>query len=405
MPCPSVIPLCRSAVSPSVGAGWGYVKPLLPVLCLVALLLAGAASPCAAQDSRDDPVARVFVALLESREPATRLEACFLVAGLPERPEVVRVLRRRLTDAAPLERVVTLYALAAMTRSAGDCDAFLDAFPTEPQLFFDLLDTEWNLVATFNMGLADFLLLLACEARTRQKALPHLGRLLVNMPAGVEGRGELLLDPLVRGYLAGKAERLKLDGSLWRKSAAPDFSRQDVVTEKILSLACSDAPEAGITAALLVHRMYLSRELIQATDHVRQALPEYSLWREYFQVFYMDTADVNMLLAFDPGRFVALLRLERSLYRPPLRGIADAVWRIIQSDAAMREQKEQGWSGVERYRTLDAAERARLAAFLEAVVRLGGEYLEVCEQARFLRYVQENRAGAGAGDAAGTAGR
>lgn len=378
---------------------------LTGILWLVVLLLAGATSPAEAQGSRDAPVARVFVALLESREPATRLEACFLAAGLPERPEVVRVLRRRLAEAQPLERVVTLYALAAMTRSAGDCDAFLDAFPTEPQLFFDLLDTEWNLVATFNMGLADFLLLLACEPRTRQKALPHLGRLLVNMPAGVEGRGELLLDPLVRGYLAGKEECLKLDASLWRKSAAPDFSRQDVVTEKILSLARSDAPEAGISVALLAHRMYLSRELIQATDHVRQALPEYSLWREYFQVFYMDAADVNMLLAFDPGRFVDLLRLERSLYRPPLRGLADAVWRIIQSDAVMREQKEQGWSGVERYRPLDAAERARLVAFLEAVVRLGGEYLEVCEQARFLRYVQENRAGAGAGDAAGAAGR
>lgn len=374
------------------------------ILCLVVLLLAGAASPAEAQDSREDSVARVFVALLESREPATRLEACFLAAGLPERPEIVRVLRRRLTDAQPLERVVTLYALAAMTRSAGDCDAFLDAFPTEPQLFFDLLDTEWNLVATFNTGLADFLLLLACEPRTRQKALPHLGRLLVNMPAGVEGRGELLLDPLVRGYLAGKEDHLKLDGSLWRKAAAPDFSRQDVVTEKILSLARSDVPEVGVTAVLLAHRMFLSRELIQATDTVRQALPEHSLWREFFQIFYMDAEDVDTLLAFDPGRFVALLRLERSLYRPPLRGVVDAVWRILQSDAAMREQKEQGWSGSERHRILDAAERARLAAFLEAVLRDGGEYLEVCEQARFLRYVQENRAGAGDGDAAGAAG-
>lgn len=383
----------------------GRAVSLLGILWLVALLLSGAASPAEAQDSRDASVVRIFVELLESREPATRLEACFLAAGLPERPEVVRVLRRRLVDAPPLERVVTLYALAAMTRSAGDCDAFLDAFPTEPQLFFDLLDAEWNLVATFNTGLADFLLLLAYDPRTRQKALPHLGRLLVNMPAGVEGRGELLLDPLVSGYLAGEGERLKLDGSLWSKAAAPELWRQGVVTEKILSLARSDAPEAGITAALLAHRMFLSQELIQATDHVRQALPESSLWREYFQIFYMDAADVDMLLAFDPEKFVALLRLERSLYCPPLRGIADAVWRILQSDAAMREQKEQGWSGSERDRTLDAAERARLAAFLEAVVRLGGEYLEVCEQARFLRYVQENRAGAGAGDAAVAAGR
>lgn len=378
---------------------------LLPVLCLVALLLAGAASPSAAQDSRDDPVARVFVELLESREPATRLEACFLAAGLPERPEVVRVLRRRLTDATPLERVVTLYALAAMTRSAGDCDAFLDAFPTEPQLFFDLLDTEWNLVATFNTGLADFLLLLACEPRTRQKALPHLGRLLVNMPPGAEGVGEFLLDPLVSGYLAGEEERPKLDASLWSRAAAPDFSRLGVVTEKILTLARSDAPEAGISAALLAHRMYLSKELIQATDTVRQALPESSLWREYFQVFYMDAEDVDMLLAFDPEKFVALLRLERSLYRPPLRGIADVVWRIIRTDAEMRERKKLGWSGVGQYRTLEAAERARLAAFLEAVVRIGGDCLEVCEQGRFLRYIQENRAGAGDGDAAGAAGR
>ena len=215
---------------------------------------------------------------------------------------------------------------------------------------------------SLNTGLADFLLVLACEPRTRQKALPHLGRLLVNMPAGVEGRGELLLDPLVRGYLAGKEDHLKLDGSLWRKAAAPDFSRQDVVTEKIFSLARSDVPEVGITAVLLAHRMFLSRELIQATDHVRQTLPESSLWREFFQIFYMDAEDVDTLLAFDPGKFVALLRLERSLYRPPLRGVVDAVWRILQSDAAMREQKEQGWSGSERYRTLDAAERARLAA-------------------------------------------
>lgn len=384
----------------------GRAVSLLGILWLVALLLlSGAASPAEAQDSRDESVVRIFVELLESREPATRLEACFLAAGLPERPEVVRVLRRRLAEAQPLERVVTLYALAAMTRSAGDCDAFLDAFPTEPQLFFDLLDAEWNLVATFNTGLADFLLLLAYDPRTRQKALPHLGRLLVNMPAGVEGRGELLLDPLVSGYLAGEGEHLKLDGSLWSKAAAPELWRQGVVTEKILSLARSDAPEAGITAVLLAHRMFLSRELIQATDTVRQALPESSLWREFFQIFYMDAEDVDTLLALDTGKFVALLRLERSLYRPPLRGIADAVWRILQSDAAMREQKEQGWSGSERYRTLDAAERARLAAFLEAVLRSGGEYLEVCEQARFLRYVQENRAGAGAGEAAGTAGR
>lgn len=382
----------------------GRAARLLGILWCV-VLLAGAASLCAAQDSRDDPVARVFVELLESREPATRLEACFLAAGLPERPEVVRVLRRRLTDAAPLERVVTLYALAAMTRSAGDCDAFLDAFPADSQLFFDLLDTEWNLIATFNKGLADFLLLLAYEPRTREKALPHIGRLLVNMPPGVEGRGELLLDPLVSGYLAGKEKHLKLDASLWSKAAAPDFSRLGVVTEKILTLARSNAPEAGITAALLAHRMYLSRELIQATNTVRQALPESSLWREYFQLFYMDADDVDMLLAFDPEKFVALLRLEKSLYRPPLQGIVDAVWRILQSDVEMRERKEKGWSGVERYRALDTAERARLAAFLEAVVRIGGDYLEVCEQARFLRYIQENRADAGAGGTAGAAGR
>ena len=83
------------------------------ILCLVVLLLAGAASPAEAQDSREDSVARVFVALLESREPATRLEACFLAAGLPERPEIVRVLRRRLEETFGPAKVRTVQGMAS----------------------------------------------------------------------------------------------------------------------------------------------------------------------------------------------------------------------------------------------------------------------------------------------------
>ena len=111
---------------------------LLGAVCLAVLLLSGlgAACPARAAQAADTSLAGAFARLLEDPSLSTRLQACFLAAGLPEAPELVDSLRRRSRDATDAtERIAVLYALATTTRDAGDCEAFLAAFPTEPQLF------------------------------------------------------------------------------------------------------------------------------------------------------------------------------------------------------------------------------------------------------------------------------
>ena len=150
------------------------LRALLPFLGLLVCLCSGCSGAWAAQPARPgEPLARAFSELFQDPERNTRLEACFLSVGLPERPEHVRILRHNLANAGPVERIVTLYALAAMTRAPGDVDAFLDALPEQPQLFLDVGSAEWDLALNLGTGMADFLLLLVHEPRTRDRALPH----------------------------------------------------------------------------------------------------------------------------------------------------------------------------------------------------------------------------------------
>ncbi len=115
------------------------LRALLPFLGLLVCLCSGCSGAWAAQPARPgEPLARAFSELFQDADRITRLEACFLSVGLPERPEHVRILRQNLSTDDPLERIVTLYALAAMTRAPEDVDAFLAAFPVDPGLFLTL---------------------------------------------------------------------------------------------------------------------------------------------------------------------------------------------------------------------------------------------------------------------------
>jgi hypothetical protein len=367
-------------------------KALLAVF-LAAVLLWGCQpppSPRNISETSAEPVTRVFMDLFEDANRSTRLDAYFLSVGLPEQPELARILRRRLDGAAPLERVVALYALAAMTRAPQDVDAFLDNFPAEPQLFFDLTQAEWELSGTFNAGMADFLLLLAYEPRTRDKALAHLARIAWNMPGALESMNVYWNAPLVYPYLDSHGDEAKLDDALWDAQADSVDGRTSNCAEKIATLIQNDDSATKTTALLMTNRMWLTEELVELRRNA-QKTPADSL---YGSIPDFDPESFGTLHASDPERIADLLHAEKALYRPPLKGIVGDLWYELTFDDAVRAKlRADGETGRWARSRFDGTKRARLLTTLRAVWRYGQDCLEACDVARLMPYVQEDRAG------------
>ena len=182
---------------------------LLPVLFLWTLILLSAFSPASSTGNTGEDFIRAFTGMMQSPHRDTRLQAYFRSAGLPEKAEYVRTLRRSLSGADALERLAVLYALAVMTRAPEDVDAFLDAFPTEPWLFHNFFAAEWDLSGTLNQGVANFLLILVYEQRTRDRALSCLARLTyTNVASPSEFLSRYSEDPIVAEYVEEHREIL-----------------------------------------------------------------------------------------------------------------------------------------------------------------------------------------------------
>ena len=123
-----------------------YAKALFTAYLVVLFLGCNSPSPLTQYPAPtpNESLLHTFIELFGDSDLSTRLEAYFLSVGLPDQSELAQILRRRSTEAEPLERIVAVYALAAMTREAGDIGAFLDALPTEPQLFLSLWKRNGN---------------------------------------------------------------------------------------------------------------------------------------------------------------------------------------------------------------------------------------------------------------------
>lgn len=298
------------------------LRVLLPFFGLLACLCSGCSGAWAAQPGRPgEPLARAFSELFQDADRITRLEACFLSVGLPERPEHVRILRHNLANADPVERIVTLYALAAMTRAPEDVDAFLAAFPVDSGLFLTLRDAEWRLSSTLGTGMADFLLLLAHEPRTRDRALPHLARIISNNgPA--ETLGEEARDPLVKPYLDAHGDALVV-----KEGQCGEHVPGKICEAKIKALMGSDDLDSRI-AALLIYRCGSKPEKLR---RLREELQQKNIKPDVGQAILLQRAvDYEGFLESFPtdGASVeAALRTEKRLYRPPFDGIVRAFLR------------------------------------------------------------------------------
>lgn len=293
------------------------LRELLPLLGLLACLCFIGSGAWGAQPARPgEPLARAFSELFQDPERNTRLEACFLSVGLPKRPEYVRILRHNLTNADPVERVVTLYVLAAMTRAPEDVDAFLAALPEEPRLFLDVGSAEWDLSMTLGTGMADFLLFLVHEPRTRDRALPHLARIILN-----NGPAETLdaeaRDPLVKPYLEAHGDSLVL-----KKGGRISYEPGKNCETKIRALTRGDDPDSRI-AALLMYRHGSDPERLRGMeeefrrkniglDAGQAALLKMAVdYEGFLETFPTDRATVENIL-----------RTEKRLYKPPFGGVA-----------------------------------------------------------------------------------
>lgn len=368
-----------------VGAG------LLGGVCLVVLLLSGlrAACPVRAAQTADFSLAGGFSRLLEDPSLSTRLQACFLVAGLPEQPELVDILRRRGRDAEDaLERVVVLYALATMTRDAGDCEAFLAAFPTEPRLFFELMEAEWALArGSFNTGLADFLLLLAYEPATRRKALPHVARIVCNMPGELESMGRYWKDPLVGPYARKHYESLRLDDPGLK---SPRELPEPSTCADTLTALLRHGSEAEKTTAWLMtgSRMGMSDALYKAWKAfgAREEGKE-NIYACFFLVDWPDDEAFVARLVTEPELLQTVLCAEKGLYRPPLQGFLGSFWCALETDMAWQEWRSKGIcrdTGPED----EEKRRARRIAVLRALARVEQDCLEVYDKCQLERYMR-----------------
>jgi hypothetical protein len=302
---------------------------LLFVCCLsfgYSLYICGQSAP-----KSGEPLLRAFVELFEDADQSTRLEAYFLSAGLPVLPELEQILRRRLDSADRVERIIASYALAAMTRDREDVDVFLDAFPEETQLFIDITDAEWELSGTFNAGMADFLLLLAYEPRTREKALPHLVRTIRNLPKELESLNRHFKDPLVIAYIDRHWDDAKLDYTGFKRAEVRHFSQTGRCGEKLVSLLQHGDTASKITARMMTRRMWIPDDLMEASRNFQ--FPPDSLYR-YLE---MDVDDEDLvffsnLLLTEKDRLACLLDAEKKLYRPPLEGIVGRLYGQLYKD-------------------------------------------------------------------------
>ena len=379
---------------------------LLGAVCLAVLLLSGlgAACPARAAQAADTSLAGAFARLLEDPSLSTRLQACFLAAGLPEAPELVDSLRRRSRDATDaMERIAVLYALATTTRDAGDCEAFLAAFPTEPQLFFDLMEAEWALArGTFNTGFADFLLLLAYEPATRQKALPHVARIACNMPGELESMGRYWKDPLVGPYARKHYKSLRLDDSGLK--SLRDLPEPSTCADTLTAFL-RHGSEAEKTAAWLMtgSRMGMSDP---ALHKAWKAFGEREEGKQDIHAGFLlsdwpdDEAFVARLAA-EPELLQTILRAEKGLYHPPLQGFLESLWDALEVDEAWRSE------GIYRDKEGpedEAKRRARRIAVLKALARVEQDCLEVYDGCQLERYMRQFGIAEDAGRGEGKAG-
>lgn len=381
---------------------------LLEAVCLAILLLSGlgAACPARAAQAADTSLAGAFSRLIEDTSLATRIQACFLVAGLPEAPELVDSLRRRSRDATDeMERIAVLYALATTTRDAGDCEAFLAAFPTEPQLFFDLMEAEWALArGTFNTGFADFLLLLAYEPATRQKALPHVARIACNMPGELESMGRYWQDPLVGPYARKHYESLRLDDSGLK--SLRDLPEPSTCADTLTAFLRHGSEAEKTTAWLMTgSRMGMPDALHKAW----KAFGEREEAKENIHACFLlrdwpDDEAFIARLAAEPELLQTILRAEKGLYHPPLQGFLESFWDALEIDEDWRKWRSEGV-----YRDKEGPEdeerrRARRIAVLKALARVGQDCLEVYDRCQLERYMRQFGIAEDAGRGEGKAG-
>lgn len=314
-------------------------------------------------------VSRVFSELFEDADQETRMEAYFLSVGLPDMPELERILRQQRENGSdPLERIVVSYALAAMTRNQQDIDVFLDDFPNEPQLFVDLMKAEWAVSGTFNTGMADFLLLLAYEPQTREKALPHLARIARNMPGELESMGRYFEDPLARPYIDDHLDDAALDLTLYNADNGHNFVRKGRCGEKIGYLIQNGDPASKTTALLMMRRMWIPENLIEIRRKFYELLHELPTDPAYRYLLRFDS-DVAFFSNFSAKDIVCLLQAEKKLYCPPLRGIVGELWGSLPSD----DKKS-----------------ARILKILGEIRKYGKDLLEICEVNR-LSQLQSRR--------------
>jgi len=342
---------------------------------------------------------RAFSELFQHPQLGTRLEAYFLSVGLPERKEHTKILRERLIEADPLERIVILYALAAMTRNPQDIDAFLNAFPHEPQLFFDLMEGEYLLSGTFNTGIADFLLLLAYEPRTREKALPLLARFVCNTPGGLGTETKYYEDPLSGAYLAEHCREMVLDYALWDPHAHSfEGWNEQICAKTIAFLMQHGDPISKVTAYLMASRMRMPDDVMKIRRHLREfpgdlGLPEDSVHR-YLLLSLHDDSDRRLfsdLLSSSPELIARILHAEKALYRPPLTGIINSLHFQFQLDTNVRRLLGvPGAEGQWAHGEFDEKNRARLLVILDTVLQYGNDWLDPRDRERLMPYMEEN---------------
>jgi hypothetical protein len=328
-----------------------FLAALLASLALIHGLL-----PPAQARKPGEPLISAFSEWFQSPCRNTRLEAYFLSAGLPERPEYTKILRKRLAEADPLERVVILYALAVMTRKPEDIDAFLIAFPVDCAQLYVFLDAEYYLSATINTGVADFLLLLVHEPRTRGKALPRLARIAC-VSAGNELMNTYFEDPYVAEYVQNNRDNLSWPCPEYVK---PEFVSDNYFVKVITDLLQSRDMDSKTVAVLMIRRIFDRMEITNTYESLDSGTfpPEEKLLVDH--VINYDT-----FLAQFPkrtGEIQKLLQEEKRLYRPPLSGIVGRLWD-------------------------DRADKTAKSA-LQTVLRHGSGYLEECERYYITRLLQ-----------------
>lgn len=309
-----------------------------------------------------EPLIRAFVEMFQAPHRDTRLEAYFLSIGLPNRPEHTRVLRQRLSGADELERVIILYALAAMTRDAKDIDAFLQAFPKKNRPFLALLGAEGSLTDNYNTGMADFLFMLVYEPRTREKAIPLLARISCNVNAGNEFMSSYLEDEFVKRYVDKYQDALYIKDEDY---SIPKFKHTNFCDKKMQSLLKSNDVVSQATAILM-------NIVFKDFDLTKDAVKNFEKKKkphEYDLIIKMSILQNNCMDYFPETQeqIVQVLQTEKSLYRFPLGGIAHRLLSSARSRIDPEEQLQKAIRNLLRYGRayLEAYEEHHLTSFIQ----------------------------------------